>query len=203
MLLESEYFPCIAWYGEYMRHEEVVIEQFEYFERATLRNRCYVAGPHGRLCLSVPLQGGRNQKQLMKDLRISNREDWQVQHWRTLQACYRRTPYFEYFEADLQAFFSRPFHFLFDLNLESLSLINRSLRITKPFRLSDSYREKGMDLGDDLRAKFTAKEHQPENALVYSQPFAERQGFVPGLSMLDLLCCAGRQGLEGLVACEK
>lgn len=202
-LLESEYFPCMAWYREFMRHEQVVIEQFEYFERATLRNRCYVAGPHGRLCLSVPLEGGRNQKQLMKDIRISNREAWQVQHWRTLEACYRRSPYFGYFEAELQHFFTRPFRFLLDLNSESLRLINDCLKVKHTFDYSGAWQDVPGAGCLDLRARFTAKEYMPDPPVVYTQPFAERQGFVGGLSMLDLLCCAGKHGLEALRDTEK
>ena len=80
-LLDCEYFPCIEWYRQFVRSENRVIETQEYFQRATLRNRCYVAGPNGRLALSVPLEGGRNQRSFMHDIRVSNGVKWQAQHW--------------------------------------------------------------------------------------------------------------------------
>lgn len=59
ILLSSEYFPSIAWYQKYLQDADVIIEQYEKFEKASLRNRCYISGPNGRLALSIPIEGGR------------------------------------------------------------------------------------------------------------------------------------------------
>ena len=83
VLLECENFPCIAWYKMFLRNENIQIEQHEYFVRKSFRNRTVIAGPNGLITLSIPLKGGRNQKNVMKDIEISYDENWQTVHWKT------------------------------------------------------------------------------------------------------------------------
>ena len=193
-LLDCEYFPCIGWYRQFVRSENILIEKQEYFQRATLRNRCYVAGPNGRLALSVPLEGGRNQRSFMHDLRISNQVKWQTQHWKTIQACYGRSPYFTYFEDSLVLIFTKRYEFLVDLNLDSIELMNRLLSLKKEFTVTESYQKEYPDPVNDFRSTFTTDTLTPDD-IHYLQPFEDKNGFISGLSMLDMLLCAGKQSL--------
>lgn len=187
VLLDCEYFPSISWYRDFLSAEQVCIEQFEFFVRKTGRNRCVVVGPNGKVTLSVPLLGGRNQKARMKDLRISYSERWPAIHWRTLDACYRRSPFFEEYEEDLRHLLDKKPDFLLDLNLASIEYLNRMLKVTKSILLSDTY-EAELPAGCiDRRLPAPA----PVSVRPYLQPFSERHGFVGGLSMLDMLFCCG------------
>jgi len=188
VLLACEYFPSIAWCREMRSFEHVVLEQYEYFVRKTGRNRCVVCGPNGPVTLSVPLLGGRNQKTRMKDVRISYAERWPLIHWRTLDACYRRTPFFEAYEEDVRALLeSRPV-FLLDLNLASIDLLVRKLKLGSVPEFTESYQQDLPPGVIDRRSLLS----EPGLAMhPYPQPFSERHGFVSGLSMLDLLFCCG------------
>ncbi len=198
-LFDSEYFPCIAWYQEYLLAEQCVIEQYEHFVRTSLRNRCYIVGPNGTITLSIPLEHGRNQRKIMKDVRVCNHENWQALHWKTLQACYRRSPYFEYFEDDLRPFFETKFAFLMDVNLRGIEIVNCLLKIEKPFSLSAQYAEKSSEEIKDNRQKFMAKNFATYTHLPhYVQVFEERLGFIHNTSILDLLFCGGRPSLNQL-----
>ncbi len=195
ILLDCEYFPCIEWYRQFVRSENRVIETQEYFQRATLRNRCYVAGPNGRLALSVPLEGGRNQRSYMYDIRVSNGVKWQAQHWKTIQACYGRSPYFPYFEDSLVRIFTKQYEFLVDLNLDSIELINRLLSVKNECTVTASYQKEYPDSVNDFRNAFDTETCTPDD-IHYLQPFEDKNGFVSGLSMLDMLMCAGKQSLR-------
>lgn len=193
ILLECEYFPCIEWYRNFISNETILLEQYEYFERASLRNRCYVAGSTGRLALSVPLDGGRNQRVVMKNLKISYRERWQIQHWRTLLACYNRSPFFEFYEPAMKKFFDTRYIFLLELNLASIQLINDLLGIKKTISLTNEYIKHPPVNTSDLRKKLNAENYDQDNNISYLQPFEDKNGFIAGLSMLDMLFCTGKQ----------
>ena len=197
-LLDCEYFPCIEWYRAYVKSEEVLIEQYEHFEKATFRNRCEVTGPNGKITLSVPLEKGRKQRSNMKDVKICNKEQWQQLHWKTLCASYRRAPYFEYYEEYFNDYFKKKFAYLLDLNLESIELINQLLKIKKENALNSQYEKNVSPEWIDMRSAFSPK-HSPESTYIkYIQNFEERHGFLENLSILDLIFSCGPQS-EGLL----
>ncbi len=200
-LLDCEYFPCIAWYKSYLHSEEVFIEQYEHFERTSYRNRCEVTGPNGKIILSVPLERGRNQRTIMKDIRVCNQEKWQQLHWKTLCASYRRAPYFEYYEEELSALFDRQYTFLFDLNTDTLLLLNKLLKVEKPFMLTGQYEKKPEEGISDLRKTFSPGKESETGLPVYLQNFEERNSFIQNLSMLDMLFSCGNKSPEMLMGC--
>ena len=188
VIMDCEFFPCWDWFRTFQGSSTVFIEQHEYFVRTSYRNRAYVAGPNGSICLSVPLLGGRNQRNYMRDLKICNDEDWQALHWKTLEACYRRSVYFEYFEDELRPFYERKFNYLMDANLASLELLLKFLK-KKDIILTDSYQK---EVSHDFRNTFLPKNRKEVEQVPYIQPFSDRNGFEPNLSMLDFLFCCGR-----------
>lgn len=197
LLIESQYFPPIDAYKTLVKHDILQIEKYEHYQKLSYRNRCYVAGPNGRMILSVPLARGKNQRTVMKDVRISNEEKWQGQHWKTLVSAYRRSPWFEYYEADLQELFEKPFEFLLDWNLACFEWVNSKLGIKMPVIFTESYQKEvsGVtDARESILPGAAAREAEPE----YTQVFQERTGFIPGLSILDLLFCEGKQAMEVL-----
>lgn len=189
VVMDCEFFPSFEWFEEYRKHHQVLLEQYEFFKRASYRNRAYVAGPNGIICLSVPLEGGRNQRTLMKDLKVCNLENWQMKHWKTLESCYRRSAYFEYFEGDLFPFFKKKYVYLIDVNLESIDLLNRLLHLKSKHTLTSEFI---IDYPLDFRTSFDPKEREAFIQTEYMQPFNDRNPFVKNLSMLDYLFCCGR-----------
>ena len=203
VLLECEYFPCIDWYRQYLRAPNVIIEKYEYFVRKTYRNRCCVAGPNGILTLSVPLEGGRNQRAVMKDIKVSDAEDWQTLHWKTIQSAYNRSAYFEYFAERLKQIFAKRYTYLMDLNLDTLQVINHLLAVKKEFELTTAYQAEYEENMNDERQTFFASKPISNATIKYTQTFEERHGFIGGLSMLDLILCTGKQAVDLLLLAEK
>jgi hypothetical protein len=146
------------------------------------------------MILSVPLSRGKNQRTVMKDVRISNEEKWQGLHWKTLVSAYRRSPWFEYYEADLQVLFEKHFDFLLDWNMACLEWTNSKLGINTPVIFTDRYEKEATGVTDARESILPG----PVKAgpAEYTQVFQERTGFIPGLSILDLLFCEGKRALE-------
>lgn len=196
VLLECENFPCIAWYKMFLRNENIQIEQHEYFVRKSFRNRTVIAGPNGLITLSIPLKGGRNQKNVMKDIEISYDENWQTVHWKTIESCYRRSPYFEYYAEDIKMLFEKKHHFLVDYNIQCLQLVNQLLQVKKEFVLTEKYEKIPIDTWVDARNVFD--ENTDMQLPSYIQVFQDRIGFKSNLSILDMLFCDGRMLVEKL-----
>ncbi|MGE7777345.1 WbqC family protein [Chitinophaga sp. NPDC101104] len=197
LLIESQYFPPISFYKTLIECEKVRFERMEHYQKVSFRNRCYIAGPNGMILLSVPLVKGKNQRTVMKDVRISNLEPWQQLHWKTLTSAYRRSPWFEYFEPELEMLYEKEFEYLLDWNLACFEFANRALGFAPLVEMTDAF-EKDYNNDTtilDFRDKMVPGQ-VPENPVEYTQVFGERTGFLPNLSILDLLFCEGKRGLE-------
>jgi len=163
----------------------------------SFRNRCRIAGAEGTIDLSIPLVEGRDQKTLVKDVRIAGGRPWQAQHWKTLVSCYNRSPWFEYYRDDLEQLYQKPVNFLMDWDLTCFEWSLKMLEIAIPVSLTASF-EKRYDPTEwvDLRGKILPKgmnSGEPGFTRPYRQVFGERTGFIPSLSILDLLFCEGKR----------
>lgn len=202
ILIESQYFPNIFYYKTLINSDILLIERYEHYQKMSFRNRCYVAGPNGRILLSVPLTHGKNQRTVVKDVKISYDEKWQDLHFKTLLSAYRRSPWFEYFEDQLAALFSQKFTYLLDWNMACFEWVNKRINVTTPVSLTESYRGASeLEAGiTDMRGTLLPAnmESYGEQLPGYTQVFGERTGFLPNLSILDLLFNEGKNCLAHL-----
>src|ERR1035437_8256026 len=99
-LFPTAYLPPIQYYAKVAACPNVVFELYEHFPKQTYRNRSYIMSPNGEQMLVVPLKS-RTERIITRDIRISYNDNWQKLHWRSLEAAYRRSAYFEYYENDL------------------------------------------------------------------------------------------------------
>ncbi len=199
-LLPVFYFPPVAWLALLWRSEQVTLEAYENYQKGSLRNRCYLAGPNGIQRLSIPLETGKHQQKPVRDVRIAYDEPWSRQHWRSIRTAYGNAPFFEHYADELQPFYEKRLVFLFDFNLEILHFLLRKFGWPGKVQLSEQYVPAGqLPEGTDFRRDFSGEltEWPPWfQAVPYPQVFTERHGFIANLSALDLLFCCGKQAGE-------
>ena len=193
LLIENQYLAPVSFYLTLERSSNIVFEQFEVFQKRSFRNRCIIAGANGPISLSIPLHEGREQKRFIRDIRIANQYGWQDQHWKTIVSSYNRSPWFEYYKSSLEKFYVKRFEFLFDWNLALFEWTIQKLEMDKVAELTDHF-EKEYDDHEwlDLRNKLLPNNYQNFKVPNYSQVFMDRSGFLPNLSILDLLFCEGK-----------
>jgi hypothetical protein len=185
----------------------------------SFRNRCRIAGAEGVVDLSIPIAGGRDQKTSMKDVRIAAGRSWQAQHWKTIVSCYSRSPWFEYYRDGLQKLFGEPAELLMDWDLRCLEWSLRVLGMDQQVLLTDRYKkEYAPEEGADWRGRLgprgprnvsssadvngsadingSTDVTRSRDAGRYRQVFEERIGFIPNLSILDLLFCEGKEAIR-------
>ena len=196
LIIESQSFYPVIFYKNSSRFSYILFEQYESYQKMSFRNRFMIAGANGIISLTVPLENGREQKRLMKDVRISNVQGWQKQHWKTIASCYNKSPWFEFYQDELNELYAKPFSFLLDWNLACFEWTISKLNMPISYSLSDSFVKKYDEDFDDWRNKILPKNYAEFNGIKYRQVFEERTGFLPNLSILDLLFCEGKNAKE-------
>lgn len=192
-------FPGINWWLHVCNAGGVVFDVAEHFEKMSYRNRYHIAGGNGLTRLSIPLAKGRDQKAAMRDLLISERERWQMQHWRTLFSAYNRSPFFEYYADSLQELFEGRYGQLIDFNFSTIRWVKKQIRMDFGEEITDVYVKDYGDSRTDLRGVKPANEMQQDwHYEQYYQVFEDRNGFLPHLSILDVLFSEGPQTLGWL-----
>ena len=196
ILLLPTYFPSISQYVAMVNASEIVLETHDNFQKQTNRNRMYIYSPNGLQLLNIPIKHSKQSHQKTKDIQIENAFDWQKQHFKSLEAAYRSSPFFEYFEDTIHPIFQKKHQFLLDLNIETLEIINSCMRINYTFKATEEYWHSS-PIKNDFRSLADGKKDQ-NSFDEYPQVFQEKKGFLNNLSVLDLLFNEGKFALEYL-----
>ena len=175
----------------------LLVEREEHFPKQTYRNRANIFSPDGALVLTVPVTKGSKNHTIIKDVKISYDFNWQRLHWQSLQACYRRSAYFEFYEDGLVPFYEKKFGFLFDYNEQLLQFILKSIKLKVDLNCTESYEAEYPGL-TDLRNSCSPKIASEFDQKPYYQVFEGRQGFQKNLSIVDLLFNQGPHSLNYL-----
>ncbi len=199
VLLSSTYFGPIQWYQK-LHRMPCIIEQHDHFVKQTYRNRCVIATANGTQTLTVPIERYDVTKCPMRDIRISDHGNWRHLHWNALVSAYGETPFFEFYADDLRPFFEKQHTFLFDLNLDIMHTMCQLLDVRPQVTLSEQYivLPSEDDAVVDFREAIRPKHPLPDadfNPTPYYQVRAQRHGFLPNLSILDLLFNEGPEGI--------
>lgn len=202
-LLQTTYFGPIQWYQKLYRYDQTLIEQYDSYQKQTYRNRCVIATANGLQTLTVPVEHSVNSQELsanspkVKDLRISDHNQWRRIHWNALQSAYSESPFFDYYADDIRLFFEKKYEFLIDFNeairqtVCDLLDIHPNVSYTSDFSLQPS-------AIDDYREVINAKHPQADADFQprrYWQVFEDRHGFQANLSILDLLFNMGNEAV--------
>jgi hypothetical protein len=198
ILIHPTYFPSISHFAAIVQAEKVTFEMEDNFQKQTNRNRTYIYSPNGIQLLNIPVKHSKIAHQKTKDIQIENDFDWQKQHFKSLEAAYRSSPFFEFFEDDLLPIFEKKHSFLMDLNLEVFELITRCLRMKIEYNATTEYiHEIKANEITDFRYLANGKK-DPSQFESYTQVFDDKFGFINNLSVLDLVFNEGKFALDYL-----
>lgn len=199
LIVDLQYLGSIIYYKNLIKFRYINIEQCERWQKMSFRNRCSIAGGNGKIDLSIPVVGGRNSGEMIRDVRIDNLQKWQNIHWRSITSAYNHSPWFEFYKDELGAFYNRRYAYLWDFNTDLMQWVMKQLKAEVKISFTETYEKEYADPGiTDMRNKILPRTiagfsgHCP----VYRQVFEDKLGFIPCLSIIDLLFCEGNNAIH-------
>jgi hypothetical protein len=212
---QPAYFPWLGYIHKIAMSDIFVILDNVQFEKNSFTNRNKIYSSQGELMLTVPIQMKGHIGKPIKEIRISNSENWRKKHLISILQSYRKAPFFDYYAAWLESIYSKEWDFLIDLTNEMLFFLIKEMNIkTKIIRQSDTgIISQKQDLVIDL-CKFTKANLYISGALgkdyidintfkqaqidIYFQnyqhpiyPQVGKHGFLSKLGIIDLLMNVG------------
>jgi hypothetical protein len=220
---QSHYLPWQAYFDKIARADLFVVLDDVQFTKNGWQNRNKIKTPQGGIYLTVPVRAHRGQR--IADVAIDPNRDWARRHWRSLQMSYGRAPFFGWHREALEGLYTTEWPDLLSLNQALLLYCLRALEIATPvvrssdlsvggestMRLIEICRAVGADSyltgacaldayldASAMRAAGISVVVQDWEAPRYRQQYP-RTGFVPDLSILDLLLNEGPHSLDILL----
>lgn len=197
--LSTAYLAPVSYYSYLYSASLVKMEQHEHYVKQSYRNRCLIATAGGIQALTIPTESNNGNKCPIRDIRISDHGNWRHLHWNALESAYRHTPFFEYYADDFRPFYEQKYRFLFDFNEGLRQMVCSLIGFTPDIEFTPSfilqYPEEVKDLRTAIHPKNKAQEDPLFKLPPYYQVFSNKHGFLPDLSIADLLFNMGPESL--------
>jgi len=196
VLLPTTYLGPVSYYRRLAAYDHVELELWEHYVKQTLRNRCLIQTEAGIQALTVPVERHMPPGTPIKDIRLSDHGRWRHLHWQALTTAYERSPYFEYLADDLHAVYEQQYTYLIDFNEALRHVVCDLIGLHPDIQPTSSYIARPE--ADDCRDLYDPHA-RTRDSYIYSRPyfqiFADRHGFMPDLSIVDLLFNQGPESI--------
>lgn len=191
LLIEIQCFGNYIFWYDLFRYNSLYWEANEHFQKKGFRNRYQVLGAQGVLTLSVPIIGGRENKEVIREIKINNAKNWQRDHWRTLVSCYNKSPFFYHYCDGIKPLYQKTYNWLWDFDLECFEKIATFLKFNPDTHLTRSFEKLATDVYYDLRGTLTTGTRLQVIQQPYFQTFGDT--FQKNICILDILFNLGNQ----------
>ena len=193
MILSTAWFPPVDWFALLAANETVFLEACESYRKQTWRNRCRILTANGPMDLRVPVL--HDGERLVRRVRIDWSTDWLRQCEYAIDTAYYSSPFFEYYRDELFALLDLKRETLWAMNMDIIDFFCRKIGIAPRIVPTEDFEAAAED---DWRERLSPKKPSESLARPYWQVFASKFGFVPGLSVMDLLFNEGPESLAYL-----
>jgi len=195
LILPTAYLPSISYFALLRKADYACIEQYETYPKQTYRNRCEIYTEKGKTALVIPVSKPNGNQTKTFDIRIFNKDQWFVKHWRAIESAYRSSPYFLYYKDELKVFYTGSHNSLLAFDLVLIRYFCELFDIKTPIKLSTDYVK--IPDGADYRERLSPKKTSLfRNFPKYTQVFDTKHGFIPDLSIVDLLFNLGPESSD-------
>jgi WbqC-like protein family len=224
---QPHYLPWLRYVDKIARSDVFVLLDDAAYTKNGWQNRNKIKGAHGWMYLTVPVL--RAYGKPIREVHINNQERWRTKHWTALCTNYARAPFFDLYRAHFERIYAREWETLHELSVHMLqtilSLLGVRTRLLRSSALGvpgtatprlveicaqlgattyltgdyaagnhlemDLFRERGIDV---RLQGWQCQEYRQQHIAV---------GFLPDLSIVDLLFNQGEGSLALLERCHR
>ena len=191
VLLSTAFCPPVEYFALLAKSPVVQLEAMESYQKQSYRNRCRIMSANGPLDLSFPVV--HSPSRLISSVEVDYSVPWVAKMEKALESAYESSPFFEFYRDALFGILESEPARLWDLNLQIITWLCEKIGLQVQLLETTDWVQ---DAAEDYREAIHPK--RPDSILdslgllkPYWQVFRDRYGFVPGLSVLDLLFCEG------------
>ena len=189
LITDYQYFGPICFIELIYKQKQLCFDKEAAFTKMSFKNRMVILSAQGPLNLTIPILGGREQKTPIKDILIAYDAPWQAQHFKAITTCYKRAPYFEYYEADIEKLYTTKKEYLVDFLEDCHQFIQKSIK--GKWELIDCKEPFNEEAVKEILPWLPNNYDQFAIQHPYMQVFESTKGFTSNLSILDWLFCEG------------
>lgn len=190
LILTTAYFPPIEYWVAILNHSEILIEGYENYQKQSYRNRCRILGPNGSQDLNIPIAKSGKLKTPIKEVQIYHDDLWIKNHWKSIETAYNSSPFFIHYAPYFEDFYSTKHDNLFEFNWGLLEAVFEILGLEQKLTVTKEYIKQyshATDYRSIIHPKIDSTIQSQSLQKPYIQVFSERHGFIPNLSILDLI----------------
>lgn len=189
MYYTPNFLPSTDFFREFLKKDRVLLDASDIYFKQTARNRAMILGANRVEKLIVPVHASSGKTKSV-DVRIDLSMPWQRSMIRTMEAAYRNSPFYQYYDYLLLPAIQKKYDFLIDLQMESLAAILKCMQWSMPICLEENSDQ-------DFIYQKTDNIYIGKSCLPYHQTFGGE--FVPRLSIIDLLFNLGPETKNHLI----
>ena len=192
ILLSTAYFPPVEYFA-LLAQFPVIIEKHETYRKQSYRNRCEIYSEKGLMPLSIPVTKPSGNHTPTNQVLLRNEDKWYLKHKRAIQSAYESSPFYLFYKDELEEFLAGKHENLFDLNLKLVLQLSDLIGIKPQITFTERFEKEPVGVVD-LRNEINPKTGPIGSDFPsYIQVFSDRKGFIPNLSILDLLFNLGSE----------
>jgi hypothetical protein len=221
VILQPSYLPWLGYFDQISKADVFVYYDDVPYDKHGWRNRNKIKTAQGEAWLTVPVKTSYLKKTALNKVPIVNERNWRGKHLKSLEINYAKAPYFDEYIGILRDAYTREWLSLVELNVFLIREICKVLNIMTRFMFASElnvagdktqrlinickYLGAGYYLTGDSARDYLQEELFAMNSVVleyqnYSHPTYPQlyAGFIPYLSVVDLLFNCGPQSLDVL-----
>ena len=192
-VLTIAWFPPVEYFAVLARYSSVYMEACENYQKQSYRNRCRIYAADGVQDLHFPVRHRDGTFNLpIREIEVDYSTPWVTKTERCIETAYSSSAFFEYYRDPLFAILDAQPRTLWELDMRIIRFFMEKIGLRTEIVPTESYAAAHLDI-HPKRPNAILQEQGLDRP--YYQVFADRGGFVPNLSVMDLLFNEGPASL--------
>lgn len=183
IIIHPSYFVDVIALVHIHKSSSLLLESQDSYVKQTYRNRAYIAAANGKLALHIPIIHQKQEHSVpYNSIEIDHSQNWATTHLKSIKSAYYSSPYFEYYQDDLEVLFKDIPTSLIKWNIKTLHFLLEHMQLHREIKTTQDFQNNAL-----AKRLIDAKAKPLIHLKPYIQVFQEKHGFTQPLSGLDLL----------------